>query len=107
MERRSPPVDDSDHDQQRGQQAQQRAAEIIRAADKGGEEKVLSYINGLDASYGEKIVLYKMEYPSDDRYNMDILEYLKGRNDLSYQEKLSICKELGFTVRSDGYVTWD
>jgi hypothetical protein len=71
------------------------------------KEKVLAYINGLDASYGEKIVLYKMEYPSDDRYNLDILEYLKSRSDLSYEEKLTICKELGFTVRSDGYVTWD
>jgi hypothetical protein len=48
-----------------------------------------------------------MEYPSDDRYNRDILEYLKSRSDLSYEEKLTICKELGFTVRSDGYVTWD
>jgi hypothetical protein len=71
------------------------------------KEKVLAYINGLDASYGEKIVLYKMEYPSDDRYNRDILEYLKSRSDLSYEEKLTICKELGCTVRSDGYVTWD
>ena len=71
------------------------------------KEKGIAYINGLDASYGEKIVLYKKEYPSDDRYNGDILEYINSRNDLSYQEKITICKELGFTVRSDGYVTWD
>lgn len=71
------------------------------------KEKVIDWLNELDAEYGEKIILFKSEYPSDDTYNQDIFEYLKSRDDLSYEEKVTIFKELGFTVRSDGYVTWD
>ena len=70
------------------------------------KEKVINYINGLDADYGEKIILYKSEYPSDDTYNYDIVEYLNSRDDLSYSQMETILKELGFTVLSDGTVKW-
>ena len=70
------------------------------------KEKVLDYINNLDADYGEKIILFKSEYPSDDTYNYEIIEYLNGRDDISYSEMETILKELGFTVYSDGRVTW-
>jgi len=70
------------------------------------KEKVINYINNLDASYEEKIVLFKYEYPADDTYNADIINYVNGRNDLTYEEKVTIYTELGFTVK-DGYVYWD
>ena len=70
------------------------------------KEKVIDYINNLDADYGEKIILFKMEYNADDTYNEDIIEYLNGRDDISREEMESILKELGFTVHSDGRVTW-
>ena len=71
------------------------------------KEKVIDYINDLDADYGAKIILFKMEYPSDDSYNNDIIDYLNDRDDISYGEMETILKELGFTVHSDGRVTWD
>jgi hypothetical protein len=72
------------------------------------QRKVVEYINNLDADYGERIILYKSEYPSDDTYNADIVEYLNGRDDISYDEMVTILKELGFTVSADGKtVTWD
>ena len=46
------------------------------------KEKVLDYINNLDADYYTKIILWKSEYNSDDTYNYEIIEYLNGRNDL-------------------------
>ena len=70
------------------------------------KEKVIDYINGLDADYGEKIILYKSEYPSDDRYNRDIIDYLNSRDDVSYAEMETILTELGFEVLADGTVRW-
>jgi hypothetical protein len=70
------------------------------------KKKVVDYINGLDIEYGEKLILYKSEYQSDDIYNAKIVDYLNDRSDISYQEKQAILKELGATVRTDGTVIW-
>lgn len=69
-------------------------------------EKVLEYINGIKASYETKIMLYKMEYPSDDTYNMEIINYLNNRQDISRKEMETILNELGFNVGPDGTITW-
>jgi hypothetical protein len=70
------------------------------------KEKVLDYINNLDIDYEAKLILYKNKYPADDTYNVEIINYLNNREDLTYEERLAIFTELGFTV-SDGYVYWD
>lgn len=62
------------------------------------KEKVLQYINGLNADYETKIILYKSEYPSDDTYNAEIINYVNNRSDLTYEERVSILTELGFRV---------
>lgn len=86
------------------------------AADKDGngksisgsrKTKVANYINSLNADYGAKIILYKSEYPSDDTYNMEIVEYLNNRSDITYAEMVTILTELGFTVEADGTVRWN
>ena len=69
------------------------------------KEKVLDYINNLDADYEAKIILWKSEYPSDDTYNMDIINYINERGDLTYEERIAIFTELGFTVEN-GTVYW-
>jgi len=71
------------------------------------KKKVVQYLNGLDATYGAKIILYKMEYPSDDTYNGKIIEYVNGIEGFSYEQKESVLKELGFTVSKDGKVSWN
>jgi hypothetical protein len=71
------------------------------------KEKVIDYINGLDADYGEKIILFKSEYKADDTYNYEIIDYLNSRDDISYKEMEAILKELGFTVDSNGNIYWD
>jgi len=68
--------------------------------------KVANYINSLDADYGSKLILFKTEYPSDNTYNYEIVEYLNNRKDISHKEMVEILKELGFVVDSNGNVRW-
>ena len=71
------------------------------------KEKVAAYINELDMEYGQKIILFKSQYQADDTYNYDIVDYLSSREDISYEDAVTILKELGFEVHEDGRVTWD
>jgi hypothetical protein len=70
------------------------------------KSKVFDYINGLDISAEEKIILFKKEYNSFDDYNGEIINYLNERDDISRDEMASILTELGFTVYSNGTVGW-
>ena len=69
--------------------------------------KVLDYINNLDVDYYTKIILYKSEYPSDDTYNYEIIDYLNNRDDLTYEDRVSILTYLGFTVDAEGNIYWN
>lgn len=71
------------------------------------KNKVIAYINDMDLDYGQKIILFKSEYNSDDTYNYDIIEYLNGRDDISYRQMETILKVLGFNVDAQGNITWD
>jgi hypothetical protein len=75
------------------------------------KDRVAEYINGLDnLDYGQKIILFRSMYDSkSDRaaYNQDILDYLNSRQDISYEDTVTILKELGFTVDGNGNVYWD
>jgi hypothetical protein len=70
------------------------------------KEKVFSYIESLPLDYGQKCILFKSEYKADDSMNKDILEYLDSREDISYDEMVTILTELGFTVNGNN-VYWD
>jgi hypothetical protein len=71
------------------------------------KKKVLNYINGLDAEYGEKLILYKSIYDADDTHNYEIIDYLNNRDDITFDEMNTILKELGFTVTADGTIYWN
>jgi hypothetical protein len=70
------------------------------------KEKVFAYIESLPLEYGQKCILFKSQYPSDDSMNMDIIEYLDSREDIDYEEMVTILKELDFTVEGNN-VYWD
>ena len=73
------------------------------------KEKVIDYINGLDADYGEKIILYRTVYSSKSdkkAYNQEIIDYLNEREDISYEQMKYILEELDMEVDSEGYITW-
>ncbi len=71
------------------------------------KEKVFDYINNLDLDFEQRIMLAKLEYPSYDEYNYEIIEYLNEREDISYEQMVSILTELEFTVKKDGTIVWD
>jgi len=68
--------------------------------------KVANYINGLEVDYGAKLILFKSEYPSDDSYNYEIIDYLNNRQDISYTDMQTILVKLGFTVDAEGNIYW-
>jgi hypothetical protein len=70
------------------------------------KKKKSAYINSLDIEYGAKCILYKSQYPKDNSYNKVIVDYLIGRDDITYEEKKTILEELGATVDSNGYIHW-
>lgn len=70
------------------------------------KDKVLEYVGGLDLELGQKLILMKSEYPSDDNWNYEIIDYINSRDDLSYEDSVTILKKLGFNVSSNGTITW-
>lgn len=73
------------------------------------KEKKKNYIFGLDLDYGQKIILYRSLYSSQEdknTYNADIVHYLDSREDISLEEMITILEELGMKMEN-GYVTWD
>lgn len=83
------------------------------AKDENGEtvsglkkQRVADYISSLDIEYGRKLLLFKSQYPSDDSYNKEIVEYLDSRSDISYEVMVTILSSLGFRVNGNT-VSWD
>lgn len=71
--------------------------------------KKSAYINSLDLDYGQKIILFRSLYDSKTdkaTYNADIVEYLNSRDDVSYDEMITILEALDMKVLSDGRVVW-
>lgn len=71
-----------------------------------GKAKKIDYINSLDLDYEQKIVLYRMQFKTDDTYNAEIVNYVNSLDYLTYEERVDIFTELGYTVK-DGSVYWD
>lgn len=73
------------------------------------KRKKTDYINSLDLDYGQRIILYRSLFDSESdkkMYNADIVEYLNNRDDISYEEMVTILEALDFKVYQDGTVTW-
>ena len=70
------------------------------------KQKILDYIDSQDIDLEEKMILFKYQYPADNTYNYQILEYLKTRTDITDAEKKVMLKDLNFIVGDDGSVRW-
>lgn len=70
------------------------------------KEKATEYVNNLPLDYGQRIILFKIQFPTDTTYCSDIVDYLNEREDISYDEEVFILEELGFAVFEDGTVKW-
>ena len=69
------------------------------------KNKIAKYINSLSLSIPQKGILLRTEYPSEDKYNKQIVNYV-SKLDLSYEEKVEIFENLDMTVKN-GRVYWD
>jgi hypothetical protein len=70
------------------------------------KKKVYDYLNSMNIDYEQKLILAKMEYPSEDRYNYEIIEYLNNNSNIDYAIMESILIKLGFNVDSEGNIKW-
>ena len=73
------------------------------------KDLIMEYIFSLNLDYGQRAILYRSMYDSKDdiaNYNMDIVNYLNSRDDISYEQMVTILRELGFTVDSNGNIYW-
>ena len=70
------------------------------------KKKKQAYINSLPLSKEEKMILFKMEYPSYDEDNRAIINYIIDLKGYTKAEKTLMLEELGFTVK-DGKVSWN
>lgn len=68
--------------------------------------KVFNYINNMDISFEEKVILAKLQYNTYDEWNVEIIEYLNN-SDISYEEMEFILTQMGFIVDKDGYIYWE
>lgn len=68
--------------------------------------KIIDYINNLDIPYESKLILFKKEYNSDDYSNVEIIDYVSNREDLSYTDKKRVLTGIGFEVDNNGTVRW-
>lgn len=69
------------------------------------KRKIFSYVNSLSLSIPQKAIIIRTEYPSEDKYNKQIVNYVSGL-DLPYDEKVSIFENLDMTVKNNR-VYWD
>ena len=70
------------------------------------KEKATEYVNNLPLDYGQRIILFRIQFPSDTTYCSDIVDYINEREDISYDDAVFILEELGFAVFEDGTVKW-
>lgn len=68
--------------------------------------KIYDYINDMNIPYEKKIMLAKLEYPSDNRYNYEIIDELNNDPSITYQDMSDILKAMGFKVDIYGNITW-
>ncbi|MBQ9913048.1 MAG: hypothetical protein IJO73_02345 [Clostridia bacterium] len=78
-----------------------------KAISGSAKRKKKAYIWSLDIDEGSKYILFRKEYPSDDTYNGTIIDYVLGRNDLSYEDKKTILLELDFNIDDKGRISWN
>ena len=70
------------------------------------KKKVVAYIHSLDIDEGAKYILFKSKYPQNDDYNMEIIDYLNERDDISAAQMRTILEELDFKVDAKGNISW-
>ena len=67
--------------------------------------KVFAYINSMNIDFEQRVILAKLQYPSYNEYNGEIIEYLNN-SDMTYEQEVVFLEKLGFRVDEDGNIFW-
>lgn len=67
--------------------------------------KMINYLNQMQGTYGEKLIIYKLNNLTDTTYNQEIVNYVNSAN-IPLSEKREILKVLKMEVDSNGNVRW-
>ncbi len=71
------------------------------------KKQVVNYLAESDLEHGVQALLLKCNgYKIDDDMSYALIDYLKQNNNVSYEDKVSILTELGYTVDENGNVGW-
>ena len=58
------------------------------------KDKIIDWINSQDMPYEAKIILYKSQYTGDHTYDAEIIEYLQSNPNITYDQMVTILKDL-------------
>lgn len=64
------------------------------------KKKVKDYVYSLNIPDVEKHILFKSQYKYDKKHNREIIKYIANNPEMSYQQKVEVAEELGFTVKN-------
>lgn len=69
--------------------------------------KVWNYIENMDITYTQKLLLYGLEYTPSDSQQQQVINYVKSLPNKTNKEKLEILSQFkGFTIYEDGTVKY-
>ena len=69
------------------------------------KRKTMNYINSMNLTMEQKVILAKLKYPSMKEYNPQIIQYIQNNRYLDYDEKKKLLEKLGFKVENNK-VSW-
>jgi hypothetical protein len=70
------------------------------------KNKIKNFIENSGLDYNQKIILHKVYYPADDKYNYEIADYVFN-NIETYETRINILETLGFKIDENGVVHWE
>lgn len=70
------------------------------------QEEFIGFLELLNNSYEDKIIIYKLIYTDDDSYNNDIVDYFNSLEHITYEQEIELLEYLGMEVDYEGNVTW-
>jgi len=69
-------------------------------------EEFIEFIEQLNNSYEDRIIIYRLIYNDDNSYNNEIIDYINSLEHITYNERIEILEYLGMQVDYDGTVSW-
>ena len=71
------------------------------------KEKVEKYLNSMDITYMQQLLLYAMNgYSTTSTQKTTLANYINNLKGITYEQRLEVFDKIGFTVYKDGTIEW-